>query len=96
MPPKRWPTEFHYANEGLEQADATDFVCVNHVIAHPWRHCFPVSPVDIIKSEDLLFDEELSLVERYMYEPFHDRVSHREEGGQHTAWWQLDIIVSRS
>ena len=28
MPPQRWPTEFHYVDGGLEQADATDFVCV--------------------------------------------------------------------
>ena len=25
MPPQRWPTEFHYVDGGLEQADTTDF-----------------------------------------------------------------------
>ena len=44
MPPQRWPTEFHYVDEGMEQAAATDFVCVNHVIAKPWRQCFAVPP----------------------------------------------------
>ena len=43
MPPQRWPTEFHYVDGGLEQADATDFVCANCVIAKPWRQCFAVS-----------------------------------------------------
>ena len=33
MPRQRWPTEFHYVDGGLEQADATDFVCVNRIIA---------------------------------------------------------------
>ena len=33
MPPMRSPTEFHYSDGGLEQADATDFVWVNRVIA---------------------------------------------------------------
>ena len=37
MPPQRWPTEFHYVDGGLEQADTTDFVCVNRIIAEPWR-----------------------------------------------------------
>ena len=36
---------------GLEQAGATDFVCVIRVRAEPWRQCFPVPPVDIGKSE---------------------------------------------
>ena len=35
MPPKRWPTEFHYQDRGLEQADATDFVSVNRMIDGP-------------------------------------------------------------
>ena len=35
MPPQRWPTEFYYVDGGLEQADTTDFVCVNRVIAEP-------------------------------------------------------------
>ena len=47
MPPQRWPTEFHYVDGGLEQANTTDFVCVNRIIAEPWRQCFAVSPVDI-------------------------------------------------
>ena len=44
MPPQRWPMEFHYVDGGLEQADTTDFVCVNRIIAEPWRQCFAVSP----------------------------------------------------
>ena len=35
MRPQRWPTEFHYVDGGLEQADTTDFVCVNRIIAEP-------------------------------------------------------------
>ena len=35
MPPQRWPTAFHYVHGGLEQADATDFMCVNRVIGEP-------------------------------------------------------------
>ena len=35
MQPQRWPTEFHYVDGGLDQADATDFVCVNRIIAEP-------------------------------------------------------------
>ena len=58
MPPQRWPTEFHYVDGGLEQADTTDFVCVNRIIAEPWQQCFAVSPVDIGESEDLLTEEE--------------------------------------
>ena len=30
MPPQRWPTEFHYVDRGLDQADTTDFVCQPH------------------------------------------------------------------
>ena len=37
MPPQRWPTEFHYVDGGLDQADATDFVCVNRIIAEPLK-----------------------------------------------------------
>ena len=48
MPTQRWPTEFHYMDGGLEQADATDFVCVNRVIAEPWRQCYAVSPVKLV------------------------------------------------
>ena len=51
MPPQRWPTEFHYVDGGLDQADATDFVCVNRIIAEPWRQCFAVPPVDIEESD---------------------------------------------
>ena len=72
MPPQRWATEFHYVNGGLEQANTTDFVCVNRIIAEPWRQCFAVSPVDIGESEDLLTEEELDLVQGYMDQPFHD------------------------
>ena len=36
MPPQIWRTEFHYVDAALEQADATDFVCVKRVIAEPW------------------------------------------------------------
>ena len=54
MPPQIWPTEFHYVDGGLEQADTTDSVCVNRIIAERWRQCFAVSPFDIRESEDLL------------------------------------------
>ena len=70
MPPQRWPTEFHYVDGGLEQANATDFVCVNRIMAEPWRQCFAVSPVDIGESEDLLTDEEMDLVHRTWIESF--------------------------
>ena len=52
MPPQRWPTEFHYVDGSLDQADTTDFVCVNRIVAEPWRQRFAVSPVDIGESED--------------------------------------------
>ena len=71
MPPQRWPREFHYVDGGLEQADATVFVCVSRVIAEPWRQCFAVFPVDIRESEDLLPDEELESEQGYMDRPFH-------------------------
>ena len=96
MPPHRWPTEFHNVNGGLEQADATDFVCVNRVSEDPTRQCFAVYPVDISKSEDLLSDEELVLVHGYMDLPFHDCVSQREEKGQDKAWWEVDAMGSGS
>ena len=35
MPPQTWPTEFHYVDGGPDQADTTDFVCVNRIIAEP-------------------------------------------------------------
>ena len=82
MPPQRWPTEFHYVDGGLEQADATDFVCVNRNIAEHWRQCFAVSPVDIGESKDLLTDEELDLVQGYMDRPFHDWVSQLRAKGR--------------
>ena len=75
MPTERWPTEFHYVDGGLEQADTMDFVCVNRVIAQPWRQCFAVSPVDIGESEHLVSDEELDLVQGYTVRPFHDWVT---------------------
>ena len=81
---------------GLEQADATDFVCVNRVIAEPWRQCFAVSPVDPEESEDLLMDEELTLVQGYMDRSFHDRISQREVGGKDQAYWEVEGIVSGS
>ena len=96
MPPQRWPTEFHYVDGGLEQADTTDFVCVNRIIAEPWRQCFAVSPVDIGESEDLLTDEQLDPVQGYMDQPFHHWGSQREGKGQDKAWWEVDSIVSGS
>ena len=96
MPPKRWPTEFHYVDGALKQANTTDFVCVNRMIAEPWRQCFAVSPVDIDESEDLLSDEELDLVRGYMDRPFHHWVTQREGKGDDIAWWEVDAIVSGS
>ena len=96
MPPQRWPTEFHYVDGGLGQANATDFVCVSCIIADPWRQCSAVSPVDIGESEDLLTEEELDLVQMYMDQPFHDWGSQREGKGQDEAWWEVDSIVSGS
>ena len=81
---------------GLEQADTTDFVCVNRIIAEPWRQCFAVSPVDIRESEALLTEEELDLVQGYMDQPFHDWQSQREGKGQDKAWSEVDSIVSGS
>ena len=96
MPPQRWPTKFHYVDGGLEQADATDFTCVNRIIAEPWRQCFAVSPVDIGKSEGFLSDEELDLVQGYMDQPFHDWVTQREVKGQDKAWLEVDAVLSGS
>ena len=96
MPPQRWPTQFHYLDGGLEQADTTDFVCVNRIVAEPWRQCFAVSPADIGESEDLLTEEELDLVQGYMDQLFHDWGSQREGKGQDKAWWEVDSIVSGS
>ena len=72
MHPQKWPTEFHYVDGGLDQADATNVLCVNRVIAEPWRQCFAVSPVDIGESQEFLSDEELDLVQGYMYRHFQD------------------------
>ena len=96
MPPQRWPTEFHYVDGGLDQADTTDFMCVNRIIAEPWRQCFAVSPADIGESEDPLTEEELDLVQGYMDQPFHDWGSQREGKGQDRAAWEVDSIVSGS
>ena len=96
MPPQRWPTEFHYVDGGLEQADTTDFVCVNRVIAEPWRQCFAVSQIDGEESEDLLTEEGLDLVQGYMNQPFHDWGVQREGKGQDKASWEVDSIVSGS
>ena len=96
MPAQRWPTEFHYVDGGLEQADTTDFVCVNRIIAEPWRQCFSVSPVDIGESEDPFTEEELDLVQGYMDQPFHDWGKQREGNGQDKAWWEVDSPVSGS
>ena len=38
MPTQRWPTEFHYVIGGREQANTTDLVCVNRVIASRFLH----------------------------------------------------------
>ena len=96
MPPQRWPTEFHYVDGGLDQADTTDFMCVNRILAEPWRQCFAVSPVDIGESEDPPTEEELDLVQGYMDQLFHDWGSQREGKGQDKAWWEVDSIVSGS
>ena len=85
MPLQRWPTEFHYVDGGLEQADAADFVCINPVVAEPWRQCFAVFGVDTGESEDLLSDEELNAVRGYMDPPFHDWVTQREGKAQDKA-----------
>ena len=90
MPRQRWPTEFHYVDGRLEQSDTTDFVCVNRIVAEPWRQCLAVSPVDIGESEDLLTEEELDLVQGYMDQPFHDWGSQRVG----KDWWEVDFIVS--
>ena len=96
MPPQRWPTEFHYVDGGLEQADTTDFVCVNCIIAEPWRQCFAVSPVDIGESEVPLTEEELDLVQGYLDQPFHDWGSQHEGKGRDKAWSEVDSVVSGS
>ena len=81
---------------GLDQADTTDFVCVNRIIAEPWRQCFAVPPVDIRESEDPLTEEELDIFQGYMDQPFHDWENQREGKGQDKAWWEVDSIVSGS
>ena len=52
MPPKRWPTKFHYVDGGPEQADGTDFVCFNRLTAEPLWHSFAFSPVELGETED--------------------------------------------
>ena len=79
MPPQRCQTEFNYVEGGLQHADTTHFVCVNRLMAEPWRHCFAVSPVDIRESKDLLSDEEQDLVLRYMDRRFHNLIGQQEE-----------------
>ena len=96
MPSQRWPTQFHYVDGGLDQADTTEFVFVNRIIAEPWRQCFAVPPVDIGESEDPLTEEELDLVQGYMDQPFHNWGTQREGKGQDKAWWEVDSIVSGS
>ena len=71
-------------------------MCVNRIVAEPWRQCFAVSPVDIRESEDPLTEEELDLVQGYIDQPFHDSGSQREGKGQDKAWWEVDSIVSGS
>ena len=71
-------------------------MCVNRIVAEPWRQCFAVSPVDIGESEDPLTEEELDLVQGYMDQPFHDWGNQREGKGQDKAWWEVDSIVSGS
>ena len=90
MPPQRWLTEFDYVDGGPDQADTTDFVCVNRMIAEPWRQCFAVIPVDIGEPEDPFTEEELDLVQRYMDQPFHDWGSQREGKGWDKTWWEVD------
>ena len=70
MPPQRWTTQINYVDGGLEQADATDFVCVICVIAQLWRQCFAVFPVDSGESGDLLSDEELVWLRGIWIDPF--------------------------
>ena len=96
MPPLGWRTEFHHVDGGLEQANTMDVVCVNRLIAEPWRLYFAVSEVDIGKFEDLLSDEELHLVQGYMDGPFHDWISPTEGKGQDKAWSEVDDVVSGS
>ena len=61
-------------------------MCVNRVIAEPWRQCFAFSPADVGESEDLLSDEELDLGQGYMDRPFNDWVTEREGKVQDKAW----------
>ena len=58
---QRWRTEFHYVDQGLEEAEATDLVYVSRMIAEPSRQRLAVSPADNSESVDLLSDEELDL-----------------------------------
>ena len=98
MPPRDGQQNSTIVDGGLDQADTTDFVCVNRIIAEPWRQCFAVPPVDIEESdsEDPLTEEEWDLVQGYMDQPFHDWGNQREGKGQDKAWWEVDSIVSGS
>ena len=96
MPAQRWPAKFHLVDGGLELAGTTAFVCVNRMIAEPWRQCFAVSPINIGDSEGLLSDEELDMVQGSTDGLFHNWVSQREGKGKDKAWWEVDAIVSRS
>ena len=94
--PRDGQQKFHYVDGGLDQADTTDFVCVNRIIAEPWRQCFAVPPVDIEESdsEDPLTEEEWDLVQGYMDQPFHDWGNQREGKGQDKAWWEVELKLS--
>ena len=81
MAPERWPTELHYVDGDLEQADTTDFVSVNGEMAEPSRQCVTVSSVDIGESADLLSDEEPDQVQGYMDQHLHGPVSQGERKG---------------
>ena len=58
MPPQRVPMKYHYVDGSLDQGDAMDFVCLNRVIAEPWRQCFALSPINFRESEDWVSQRE--------------------------------------
>ena len=82
-----------HADQGPEQADATDFVCVNPIIADPRWQCVAVSPVDIRELKDLLSDEELELFRGYMDRSFHACVSQREGKRKPVGRWTPMSLV---
>ena len=82
VPCQRWPSEFHYVDGGVKQADATEVWCVHHMIAEPSRQCFAVSPVDIGESDYLPSDDELGFVQGYMDRPFPAWVAQQQAIGQ--------------